>query len=113
MRGLRATRLIGGVVAHRQREQWCCQQLHRHAGQLRGFGAGAALPDQFLMRRKIGVKAVPRFMHQCRDIVGHADRVHEDERLLAMMQRGAIATGRLVLTTFEIEQPVTRHIGEA
>ena len=63
------------------------------------------------MRREI-MEAVPCLVHQRLHVIGHADRVHENEWTSAEGEIGTIATRCFADAAFEIEESLAFHDAE-
>src|SRR5262245_30744121 len=100
----RNTSLFSRIVAARFNEMWHREQLHRHGRKLSGLMSHATLPCKWqLMHRKI-VKAVPCFVHQCLHVVGHANRIHENEWTSAKRKIGAVTAWCFSRPALKVEQ---------
>ena len=88
----------------RQREQF-----HAHGGDFAKFDRRVAVIDQRLFACRQRVKRVAAFVHQRAQVVVAADRIHEDERQAALLERALVAAGSLAFAIFELEQAVIGH----
>ncbi len=84
-------------------------ELHGEARHLTELQWVPALPHQGLPGTAQRVEGVTGFVQHDLDVAGRADRVHEDEGPVSVVQRTLVASGVLATAVAQVEQIVVAH----